>query len=70
MRKYLQGWIAVSISSCNAMALNKKKGSFTADSLGGETLASGGKTAGGGSNSVRVILLDGTALTVAHVDVS
>lgn len=51
------------------MALNKKKGSFTADPQVGEVRTSG-RTAGGGANSVRIILLDGTALTIVSVDVS
>ena len=53
---------------CNEMALNKKKGSFTPTVPHRETHVSG-KT-GGGANSVRVVLLDGSVLSVTIADVS
>jgi hypothetical protein len=52
------------------MALSKKKGSFAlSDQLAGDAERISGK-AGGGSNSVRVMLLDGSVLVIGQVDVS
>ena len=49
------------------MALNKKKGSFIPSNPHAETARIAGKA---GGPSVRVILLDGSVVTVSLVDVS